>query len=119
MVEAGDINGDDLLDFSEFMNLNTKDIDLDRVLQDMEKAYDLFDLDGNGSISAGIYDHGVGEFYIFFVLLKRDKVQSCDATFSRWLVRWAYEFRSDNVSDLMADKEKLTWHLCVLAVVST
>ncbi|GLJ54875.1 hypothetical protein SUGI_1178390 [Cryptomeria japonica] len=52
MVKAGDLNGDGLLDFSEFMDLNTKDIDLDRVLRDMEKAFDLFDLDGNGSISA-------------------------------------------------------------------
>ncbi|KAE8663878.1 putative calcium-binding protein CML25 [Hibiscus syriacus] len=52
MIQEVDADGDGFVDFEEFLELNTKGVDSNEVLQDLKEAFSVYDLDGNGSISA-------------------------------------------------------------------
>ncbi|KAE8707299.1 putative calcium-binding protein CML25 [Hibiscus syriacus] len=45
-------DGDGFIGFEEFVELNTKGIDSNEVLENLKDAFSVYDLDGNGSISA-------------------------------------------------------------------
>ncbi|KAA8532509.1 hypothetical protein F0562_032675 [Nyssa sinensis] len=52
MIKEVDADGDGFIDLNEFIELNTKDIDSDEVLENLKEAFSVFDMDKNGSISA-------------------------------------------------------------------
>ncbi|XP_059649700.1 probable calcium-binding protein CML25 [Cornus florida] len=52
MIREVDADGDGFIDLNEFIELNTKDIDSDEVLENLKEAFSVFDMDKNGSISA-------------------------------------------------------------------
>lgn len=52
MIREVDADGDGFIDLDEFIELNTKDIDYDEVLQNLKDAFEVFDVDKNGAISA-------------------------------------------------------------------
>ncbi|KAK4430325.1 putative calcium-binding protein CML25 [Sesamum alatum] len=52
MIQGVDSDGDGFIDLNEFIELNTKDVDYDEVLQNLRDAFQVFDIDKNGSISA-------------------------------------------------------------------
>ncbi|KAL3824246.1 hypothetical protein ACJIZ3_020275 [Penstemon smallii] len=52
MIKEVDSDGDGFIDLHEFVELNTKDIDYDEVLENLKDAFQVFDIDKNGSISA-------------------------------------------------------------------
>ncbi|KAL2545866.1 putative calcium-binding protein CML25 [Forsythia ovata] len=52
MIKEVDSDGDGFINLQEFIELNTKDIDSDEVLENLKDAFSVFDIDKNGSISA-------------------------------------------------------------------
>ncbi|CAJ2674352.1 putative calcium-binding protein CML25-like [Trifolium pratense] len=52
MIREVDADGDGYINLEEFIELNTKDIDPNEVLENLKDAFSVFDLDKNGSISA-------------------------------------------------------------------
>ncbi|XP_022725733.1 probable calcium-binding protein CML25 [Durio zibethinus] len=52
MIKEFDADGDGFLNFNEFVELNTKGVDSDEVLENLKDAFSVYDIDGNGSISA-------------------------------------------------------------------
>ncbi|XP_006367611.1 probable calcium-binding protein CML25 [Solanum tuberosum] len=52
MINEVDGDGDGFIDLSEFIELNTKNIDSDEVTENLKDAFSVFDVDKNGSISA-------------------------------------------------------------------
>ncbi|XP_047332422.1 probable calcium-binding protein CML25 [Impatiens glandulifera] len=52
MIREVDSDGDGFIDLDEFIQLNTKDIDSDEILENLREAFSVFDIDKNGSISA-------------------------------------------------------------------
>ncbi|KAL8034925.1 hypothetical protein ABFS82_12G060400 [Erythranthe guttata] len=52
MIREVDADGDGFIDLKEFVELNTKDIDYDEVLENLKDAFEVFDIDKNGAISA-------------------------------------------------------------------
>ncbi|GMJ09647.1 CALMODULIN LIKE 25 [Hibiscus trionum] len=52
MIKEVDADGDGFIDFDEFVELNTKGVDSNEVLENLKEAFSVYDLDGNGSISA-------------------------------------------------------------------
>lgn len=52
MMTEADCDGDGFVDLSEFVALNTKGVDSAATLNDLRSAFQMFDADGNGSISA-------------------------------------------------------------------
>uniref|UniRef100_A0A0D6R4T0 EF-hand domain-containing protein n=1 Tax=Araucaria cunninghamii TaxID=56994 RepID=A0A0D6R4T0_ARACU len=52
VVREADSNGDGFIDFAEFVELNTKNIEEGGCLRDLRNAFHIFDEDGNGQISA-------------------------------------------------------------------
>ncbi|KAL3631413.1 hypothetical protein CASFOL_024397 [Castilleja foliolosa] len=52
MIREVDSDGDGFINLNEFIELNTKDVDYDEVLEDLKDAFKVFDIDKNGSISA-------------------------------------------------------------------
>uniref|UniRef100_A0A0V0HBC2 Putative calcium-binding protein CML25-like n=1 Tax=Solanum chacoense TaxID=4108 RepID=A0A0V0HBC2_SOLCH len=52
MIREVDSDGDGFIDLQEFIELNTKDIDSNEVLESLKDAFSVFDMDKNGSISA-------------------------------------------------------------------
>ncbi|XP_009797345.1 probable calcium-binding protein CML25 [Nicotiana sylvestris] len=52
MIREVDADGDGFIDLQEFIELNTKDVDSDEVLENLKDAFSVFDMDKNGSISA-------------------------------------------------------------------
>ncbi|KAH0724185.1 hypothetical protein KY285_000051 [Solanum tuberosum] len=52
MINEVDGDGDGFIDLCEFIELNTKNIDSDEVMENLKDAFSVFDVDKNGSISA-------------------------------------------------------------------
>ncbi|KAL6969999.1 putative calcium-binding protein cml25 [Sarracenia purpurea var. burkii] len=52
MIREVDADGDGFIDLDEFIELNTRDIDSDELLENLKEAFSVFDIDKNGSISA-------------------------------------------------------------------
>ncbi|XVF02905.1 hypothetical protein REPUB_Repub04eG0215100 [Reevesia pubescens] len=52
MIKEFDADGDGFINFKEFVELNTKGVDSDEVLENLKDAFSVYDIDGNGSISA-------------------------------------------------------------------
>ncbi|XP_022963580.1 probable calcium-binding protein CML25 [Cucurbita moschata] len=52
MIKEVDADGDGYIDLHEFIELNTKGVDSDEVLKNLKDAFSVYDLDGNGSITA-------------------------------------------------------------------
>ncbi|XP_039065769.1 probable calcium-binding protein CML25 [Hibiscus syriacus] len=52
MIKELDVDGDGFIDFHEFIELNTKGIDYEEVLENLKDAFSVYDIDGDGSISA-------------------------------------------------------------------
>lgn len=52
MMAEADSDGDGHVDFAEFVALNTRDVDSTARLQDLQEAFKMFDMNGDGSISA-------------------------------------------------------------------
>lgn len=52
MILEVDGDGDGFIDFEEFVELNTKGIDSAEAMQNLKDAFSVYDIDGNGSISA-------------------------------------------------------------------
>ncbi|XP_073287716.1 probable calcium-binding protein CML25 [Primulina huaijiensis] len=52
MIREVDSDGDGFINLHEFIELNTKDIDHDEILENLRDAFRVFDIDKNGSISA-------------------------------------------------------------------
>lgn len=52
MIREVDADGDGFISLEEFIELNTKGIDSAEALENLKDAFSVFDIDGNGSISA-------------------------------------------------------------------
>lgn len=52
MIKEVDSDGDGFIDLREFIELNTKDIDSEEVLENLREAFSVFDIDKNGLITA-------------------------------------------------------------------
>lgn len=52
MVREADADGDGFIDFSEFVEINTKGVDGDAAMEDIRSAFLVYDVDRNGAISA-------------------------------------------------------------------
>lgn len=52
MVREADADGDGFIDFSEFVEINTKGVDDDAAMEDLRSAFLVYDVDRNGAISA-------------------------------------------------------------------
>ncbi|XP_016450675.1 putative calcium-binding protein CML25 [Nicotiana tabacum] len=52
MIKEVDADGDGFIDLQEFIELNTKNIDSNDILENLKEAFSVFDVDKNGSISA-------------------------------------------------------------------
>lgn len=52
MIREVDSDGDGFIKLQEFVELNTKDVNYDEVLDNLRDAFHVFDIDKNGSISA-------------------------------------------------------------------
>ncbi|OMO60690.1 Calcium-binding EF-hand [Corchorus capsularis] len=52
MIREFDSDGDGFINFKEFVELNTKGVDSDEVLANLKDAFSVYDIDGNGSITA-------------------------------------------------------------------
>ncbi|KAK7348914.1 hypothetical protein VNO80_23686 [Phaseolus coccineus] len=52
MIQEIDCDGDGHINLQEFIELNTKGVDPDEVLENLKEAFSIFDIDGNGSITA-------------------------------------------------------------------
>lgn len=52
MIREVDGDGDGCINLQEFIELNTKGVDSDEVLENLKDAFSVFDIDGNGAITA-------------------------------------------------------------------
>ncbi|XP_048440967.1 probable calcium-binding protein CML25 [Pyrus x bretschneideri] len=52
MISEVDSDGDGFINFKEFVELNTKGVDSAEALENLKDAFSVYDIDGNGSISA-------------------------------------------------------------------
>lgn len=52
MVKEIDSDGDGFIDFKEFVELNTLGVDSKEVMENLKDAFSVYDIDGNGSITA-------------------------------------------------------------------
>ena len=71
MIVEVDTDGDGFIDLNEFVELNTKGVDFDEAMENLKDAFSVYDMDGNGVISADelqkvMRSLGDGFFFFFF-----------------------------------------------------
>ncbi|GMH26267.1 hypothetical protein Nepgr_028110 [Nepenthes gracilis] len=52
MIKEVDADGDGFIDLNEFIELNTKGVGHDEILENLKDAFKFYDIDGNGRITA-------------------------------------------------------------------
>ncbi|KAL8142077.1 hypothetical protein V2J09_015109 [Rumex salicifolius] len=52
MIREVDSDGDGFIDLGEFIELNTNGVDYEEIVLNLREAFSVYDIDGNGSISA-------------------------------------------------------------------
>ncbi|GAB4828729.1 hypothetical protein Ancab_018397 [Ancistrocladus abbreviatus] len=52
MIREVDADGDGFIDLNEFIELNTNGVDHDEILQNLKEAFSVYDIDGDGRITA-------------------------------------------------------------------
>ncbi|XP_030447987.1 probable calcium-binding protein CML25 [Syzygium oleosum] len=52
MIREVDSDGDGFIDFGEFVEMNTKGVDPDEAMENLRDAFSVYDIDGDGSITA-------------------------------------------------------------------
>nr|XP_043620906.1 probable calcium-binding protein CML25 [Erigeron canadensis] len=52
MIKEVDVDGDGFIDLQEFIEMNTRDVDSNALLESLKEAFLVFDVDKNGSITA-------------------------------------------------------------------
>ncbi|KAI4357551.1 hypothetical protein L6164_001491 [Bauhinia variegata] len=52
IIKGVDSDGDGCINLDEFIELHTKDVDSNEVMENLKDAFSVFDIDGNGSITA-------------------------------------------------------------------
>ena len=72
MIVEVDTDGDGFIDLNEFVELNTKGVDFDEAMENLKDAFSVYDMDGNGVISADelqkvMRSLGDGFFFFFFL----------------------------------------------------
>ena len=72
MIVEVDTDGDGFIDLNEFVELNTKGVDFDEAMENLKDAFSVYDMDGNGVISADelqkvMRSLGDGFFFFFWV----------------------------------------------------
>ena len=71
MIVEVDTDGDGfIIDLDEFVELNTKGVDFDEAMENLKDAFSVYDMDGNGVISANELQkvmRSLGDGFFFFL----------------------------------------------------
>ena len=70
MIVEVDTDGDGFIDLNEFVELNTKGVDFDEAMENLKDAFSVYDMDGNGVISADELQkvtRSLGMVFFFFL----------------------------------------------------
>ncbi|MFS7968573.1 putative EF-hand domain pair protein CML [Helianthus anomalus] len=73
MINYVDANGDGFIDMQEFIELNTKDVDSNGVLETLRDAFSVLDINKNGLISAEELQKVLGQLVFNRQLSENDR----------------------------------------------